>query len=119
MRVARISVKRLTAEDTPSRTVLVTRLDSIDIRGPVGLIKLDVEGSEREVILGATELLQQNNLPPILFESWGDWKEAEGVPAVQMRKDLFATLHKLGYSTVAVSGAKDMFLAVAYIDSPA
>ena len=92
--------------------MLVTRLDSIDIRGPVGLIKLDVEGSEREVILGATELLQQNNLPPILFESWGDWKEAEGVPAVQMRKDLFATLYDLGYAVFKVNNAEDMFLAV-------
>ena len=105
-------VKRLTASDTPSRQVLVTRLDSIDIRGPVGLIKLDVEGSEREVILGATELLQRNNLPPILFESWGDWKEAEGVPAVQMRKDLFATLYDLGYAVFKVNNAEDMFLAV-------
>ena len=105
-------VKRLTVEDLPSRKVPVTRLDSIDIRGPVGLIKLDVEGSEREVILGATELLQRNNLPPILLESWGVWKEAEGVPAVQMRKDLFATLFDLGYAVFKVNNAKDMFLAV-------
>ena len=107
-------VKRLTAEDIPTTRVRVTRLDSVDIRGPVGLIKLDVEGSEREVILGATELLRLNKMPPILFESWGEWKEVEGVPAVRMRRDLFATLYDLGYSVVEVTGAPDMFLAVAH-----
>ena len=66
------------------------------------------------MILGAKEFLRRNNLPPILFESWGEWKEAEGVPAVQMRRDLFATLYDLGYSVVEVTGAPDMFLAVAH-----
>ena len=36
------------------------------------------------------------------------------MPAVQMRRDLFATLYDLGYSVVEVTGAPDMFLAVAH-----
>ena len=88
----------------------MTQLDTLDIRDPIGLIKLDVEGCEREVILGSVQTLRRNNFPPILFESWGPWKEGEA-PAGQLRYDLFETLASLGYEIIEVDGAFDTFLA--------
>ena len=55
-------VKRLTAQDASSRRVRVTRLDTVAIHEPIGLIKMDVEGSEREV--RGLKTLRQHNLPP-------------------------------------------------------
>ena len=107
-------VKRLTAQDASSRRVRVTRLDTVAIHEPIGLIKMEVEGSEREVLLGGLETLRRHNLPPVLFESWGEWKEAEGVPVRQLRRELFEMLHDYGYSVVEVTGCKDTFLAVAH-----
>ena len=62
------------------------------------------------------ETLRRNGFPPIPFESWGEWKEAEGVLARQLRIDLFATLAVIGYSVVEVSGCKDTFLATRAFD---
>ena len=78
----------------------------------IGLIKIDVEGFEKEVLLGGLETLVKNKFPPIIFESWGDWKENEGVPAKQIRNELLDTLKKIGYKTKELSGVKDMFLSV-------
>ena len=106
-------VKRLTGSEGPSRRVRMSRLDTLDIQTPIGFIKLDVEGAEREVLLGAAKTLQRNNRPPILFESWGAWKESEGVQARQLRDELFGTLTDLGYAVVEVAGCPDTFLAMA------
>lgn len=54
-------------KDHPDELVTATRLDDLDIPGTVGLIKIDVEGHEREVILGAVRLIQQDE-PTILME---------------------------------------------------
>ena len=97
-------------EETPCRKVSMTQLDTLDIRDPIGLIKIDVEGCEREVILRSVQTLRKNSFPPILFESWGPWKEGEA-PAAQLRKDLFATLEFLEYEIIEVTGAFDTFLA--------
>ena len=91
----------------------MSRLDALDIQTPIGFIKLDVEGAEREVLLGTANTLQRNNRPPILFESWGAWKESEGVQARQLRGGLFGTLTDLGYAVVEVAGCPDTFLAMA------
>ena len=98
-------------EETPCRKVRMTQLDTLDIRDPIGLIKIDVEGCEREVILGSVQTLRKNSFPPILFESWGPWKEGEA-PAAQLRQDLFATLEFLEYEIIEVTGTFDTFLAV-------
>jgi MoaA/NifB/PqqE/SkfB family radical SAM enzyme len=49
---------------------------------------ISVEGFEKEVLEGALETLNKNNYPPILFESWGNWKE--GVDKI--KADLFIFL---------------------------
>lgn len=85
-------------------------LDSFRLEN-IGLIKIDVEGFEKEVLLGGLETLVNNNFPDIIFESWGDYKEKEGVPAKQIREELFSLLTKIGYNTIKLSGVQDMFLS--------
>jgi FkbM family methyltransferase len=85
-------------------------LDSFNLNN-VGFIKIDVEGFEKEVLMGALQTLKRNNYPKILFESWGDWKEREGVPARQIREDLFNYLQLVGYRITPISGSSDMYLA--------
>lgn len=111
-------IQHLTAEDdarATTQTVQVRRLDSFSFASnakmPIGLIKIDVEGAERAVLEGAVSTLATHNYPKVLFEAWGDWKNAEGVPATQIRNDLFAYIRKLGYSIHRLRGAKDMYLA--------
>jgi FkbM family methyltransferase len=105
-------VKHLAATDEACKKlpVLMRRLDSFGLKD-IGFIKIDVEGFEKEVLLGALETLKANNYPKILFESWGDWKEREGVPARAIREDLFRFLESLKYKIIPISGASDMYLA--------
>lgn len=51
----------------------VRRLDSFEIGLPVGLLKIDVEGSECAVLMGATNLIRRD-LPDIMLEA-GDPRE--------------------------------------------
>jgi FkbM family methyltransferase len=88
----------------------VKTLDSFHLTN-IGCIKIDVEGFEKEVIMGALTTLQESQYPPIIFESWGSWKERDGVPANDIRKDLFQYIESIGYSIMPLSGAQDMYLA--------
>jgi FkbM family methyltransferase len=90
---------------TPMRT-----LDSYHLE-QIGFIKIDVEGFEKEVLEGARETLHRNNYPPILFESWGPYKEMEGVPARQLRMELFTLLDNIGYEIIHFVDVIDIFLA--------
>jgi FkbM family methyltransferase len=94
------------------QSVQVRRLDSFSFAAPIGLVKIDVEGAERAVLEGAAETLVKHNYPKLLFEAWGDWKNAEGVPATQIRNELFAYIRQIGYTIHHVRGAKDMYLAI-------
>jgi FkbM family methyltransferase len=105
-------VKSLSDADTSCKKVKVQMktLDSFKLSN-IGFIKIDVEGFEKEVLEGGVETLKNNNYPPILFESWGDWKEREGVPATKIREELFEYLKNLGYKVNIVHGVIDMYLA--------
>ena len=103
-------VKILTDRDVGGKEVEIRTLDSYGLTD-IGFIKIDVEGFEKEVLLGARGTLKASGYPPILFESWGQWKEKEGVPAMQIRTELFETFIEVGYRLEPVDGAQDTFLA--------
>ncbi len=107
-------VKALTESDastTPSCvSVPVATLDSFALEN-VGCVKIDVEGFEKDVLVGAQATLRRSGFPPIVFESWGSWKDGEGVPATALRAELFAYLVSTGYQVQPLTGACDMFLA--------
>lgn len=98
------------SHNTPFINVPLRTLDSFDLSN-IGLIKLDVEGAEQQVLEGAVETLKRNGLPKILFESWRPAQEAHGFPSVSLRESLFSFLESLGYRIVPVSGWDEMFVA--------
>jgi FkbM family methyltransferase len=77
------------SEGVTERMIIIP-LDSMQYE-KVRLIKIDVEGHELSVLLGAEHTLRENNYPPIIFEAW-TWKFPE------KRKALFAHLENLGYT---------------------
>lgn len=91
--------------------VPLTTLDSFKLTN-IGLIKLDVEGFETKVLLGAQETLRANGFPRILFESWRPERDAQGLPASALRKELFDTLYSIGYKRITpIHGWDEMFIA--------
>ena len=105
-------VKPLSTADNSVRRIKIPMktLDSFGLTN-VGFIKMDVEGFEKEVLEGAQETLKANEYPTILFESWGDWKNAEGVDATKLRTELFEYLESLGYTVRSVANVRDMYFA--------
>jgi len=91
--------------------VNVKTLDSFNLTN-IGFIKIDVEGFEKEVLLGGLETLLKNKYPPILFESWGEWKEQENVEAGKIKKELFDFLIEIGYKIETCEDGRDMYMAM-------
>ena len=75
-----------------TRTVTVTRLDDIDLRYPVALIKADVEGAERDLLRGARRLIATDR-PAIVLEVADVATRQFGYPA----QELLWMLAHLGY----------------------
>jgi len=68
-------------------------LDSLHLEFEINLIKVDVEGFELEFFVGASETIQKNNFPPIIFELWS------GIPWYEEKAERTKrTLIELGYS---------------------
>jgi len=74
--------------------MIIIPLDSMQYE-KVRLIKIDVEGHEFSVLLGAEHTLRENNYPPIIFEAW-TWKFPE------KREALFSYLKNLGYEITEI-----------------
>ena len=81
------------SEGVTERMIIIP-LDSMQYE-KVRLIKIDVEGHELSVLLGAEHTLRENNYPPIIFEAW-TWKFPE------KRKALFNHLENLGYEITEI-----------------
>lgn len=77
------------SEGVTERMIIIP-LDAIQYE-KIRLIKIDVEGHELQVLLGAEHTLRENNYPPIIFESW-TWKFPE------KRRAVFDHLENLGYT---------------------
>ena len=105
-------VKMVKASDADCEKIPITMrtLDSYNLQN-IGFIKLDVEGFETEVVKGGVETLKRCGYPPILFESWGDWRAPEGINVKQLRDELFQYIQSLGYKIITVTGVTDTFLA--------
>lgn len=86
-----------------TETISAIKLDTMNLKN-IRLIKLDVEGHEMEVLLGAINTLKNNGYPPILFEAW-NFKFAE------KREKLFRFIKDLGYEISAV-GHNSNYLAI-------
>jgi FkbM family methyltransferase len=95
---------------TPTWMVDVKTLDSYRFRN-VGMIKIDVEGFEKNVLQGAQETLKANGYPRIFFESWVPEREAEGIPSKSLRAELFEYIESTGYEVIPIRGYNEMFIA--------
>ena len=93
-------------DNIESLSIQTKKLDDFKILD-IGLIKIDVEGHELEVLQGSVETLIQNNYPPIIFESWFPKSQEKE----KLRKELFSFLDFLGYSIVPLTGTQEIFLA--------
>jgi FkbM family methyltransferase len=81
------------SEGVTERMIIIP-LDAMQYE-KVRLIKMDVEGHELQVLLGAEHTLRENNYPPIIFEAW-TWKFPE------KRQAVFAHLESLGYAITQI-----------------
>ena len=83
-------------------------LDEFNINN-VGLIKIDVEGMEENVLRGGVSTIIRNNYPPILFECW----DVDTYGMTQEKRDsLFSFLKWLGYDILEYWGQFDTHLAI-------
>lgn len=90
-------------------TVPIATLDSLELSN-VGMIKIDVEGFEKNVIEGMQETLRLNNYPLVLFESWDPTRGTDEIPAARLRVELFEYIQSIGYRVIPIYGWSEMFL---------
>lgn len=95
--------------------IIPMKLKTLDVFGieNIGLIKIDTEGHEKDVLMGSLETLRNSGFPPIIFESWAEWRNDSEhyVPARQLRKDLFEYISSIGYKIIQLAGEDELFLA--------
>ena len=81
----------------------IVRLDDYDFHD-VRLIKIDVEGMEKDVLMGGLETLRKNNYPPILFEAWQhkEWFQPRRQALYDMLEDMNYKITCTGEDNYAV-----------------
>ena len=89
---------------TPNVTLVdIVKLDEFNLNAPVGAIKIDVEGHEKEVLLGASETIKKDK-PVLIIETLSKQCEQEVT-------DMLATL---GYSPQNICYGLDNRNLIAY-----
>jgi len=81
-------------------TVQVSKLDSFKFDKKVGLIKIDVEGAEYEVMLGALNTIKTHK--PLVFIEHGPTDEK--YTEIEESKELFGLINDIGYEIYTIDG---------------
>ena len=80
--------------------VQVSRLDSFKFEKRVGLIKIDVEGAEYEVMLGAINTIEIHK--PLIFIEHGPMDER--FTEIEVSIELFHLINDIGYEIYTIDG---------------
>jgi FkbM family methyltransferase len=99
MAVAALSEERNADGGAETTSVQLARLDEIAGDRPLGLVKIDVEGHEPDVLRGASELLERGGIRDIVFEDHDDYPseatkivEDAGYELIALDNDLWGLL---------------------------
>lgn len=84
--------------------VEIKTLDNYNLND-ICFIKIDVEGWELNVLKGGVNTLKNNNLPPILLESW-----IETPQHIQERQALISFMNGIGYNVFPINNYPYMLL---------
>lgn len=95
-------------DDVHMSEIEIKTLDSFEFEN-VGLIKVDVEGYEENVLRGSIGTIIRNNYPPILFECWdaGEYRMTQ-----EKHDSLYNFLFGLGYDIIEYWGDYETHLAI-------
>jgi FkbM family methyltransferase len=90
-------VYRQNVNNGQKTTHITKTLDFYNLKN-IGLIKIDTEGMELEILKGAVQTLKNNNYPVLLFDAWNfTWYN-------QKRNELFNFIKSLGYKIQHLQG---------------
>lgn len=83
-------------------TMVILTLDSLNIEN-IKLIKIDVEGMEKDVLLGGKETIIRNEYPPIIFETWTykEWFQERRFELYKMLEDMGYEISIIGENNIA------------------
>ena len=101
-------------EDQERISMKARTLDSYNIDN-IGLIKIDVEGFELNVLKGSVETLKRNGYPPIIVESWGANSCGESLNTEvgrfynKTQAELFEYLRNIGYRITLYDKESDLY----------
>lgn len=82
--------------------IKLKRLDDLQIEN-IGFMKIDVEGYEKEVLIGAYETLKNSNWPTFHVESWGAESDKTH-NSIKLRQELFDYISSINYEIIPIKG---------------
>ena len=102
---------KLVSCNVKSEKIELKKLDDFNIHN-IGLIKLDVEGFELQVLKGGLNTIIANNYPPIFIEIWNVacWRKNHKDYYEQNKKDIIDFLLSLNYKIVFNSNDDYIFI---------